>query len=553
MVNFEINNLSFSYPNEKSPTLKNISLKINQGEFVVICGKSGSGKSTLLRLLKPELSPKGKITGDIRFFEKENFSLRDSASNIGFMMQNTEYQAVTHCVRSELSFGLENLGLNSKTIRLRTAETAAYFSLSSIMDKKISELSGGQKQLVCLGSVVAMHPKAIILDEPTSQLDPVAAASFIDTAQKLCRENAITLIITEHRLEGIIPFCDRVIFMEKGEIISDCPPCEIKKELLRENEFISLSMPLPMRLYAKASTDKKMPLCISEGRKFLFELLGNNPKYKSTTKEKRNLSSSIAVEMKNVSFSYGDEYVLKNMNLKIKEGSFTALMGANGAGKTTALSLMGGILECKKGKIKLFGKDIKKYKPFSLYNETVASLPQKCESLFAASTIKEDLEAVAENGKLKKDEIEERIEQVAEFTEIKELLYKHPYDVSGGEMQKAALAMILLKEPKIILLDEPTKGMDNLFKKKLANKIYELCQRGITVIMVSHDTEFCGEYCDECAMIFDGQCVLQEDKYDFFAQNYFYTTSAHKISRDVFENAITQRQVLSLWKKNLQD
>lgn len=238
MVNFKINNLSFSYPDNKKKALKNINLTINQGEFIVLCGKSGSGKSTLLRMLKPELTPHGVKEGKIKFFDSYEFSLRDSAEKIGFLLQNTEYQAVTHSVRSELAFGLENLGLDSKTIRLRIAEISAYFSLENIIDKKISELSGGQKQMVCLASILMMHPDVIVFDEPTSQLDPMATETLLNTVYKLCRENGITVIITEHRLESLIPIADRVIVIDEGEIISDTTPSEIPSELIKSNDFL---------------------------------------------------------------------------------------------------------------------------------------------------------------------------------------------------------------------------------------------------------------------------------------------------------------------------
>lgn len=556
MVNFKIKNLSFFYPDATKAALKNIDLEAEQGEFIVICGRSGSGKSTLLRLLKPEMAPRGKIDGEISFFskKKEEFSLKESAQNIGFLLQNTQYQAVTHTVRSEIAFGLENLGLDSKAIRLRIAELSAYFSLESIIDKKISELSGGQIQLVCLASIVAMHPKVLILDEPTSQLDPVTASVFLDTVEKLCRENGMTVIITEHRLENVVPVADRVIVMENGEIVNNSSPRDITGELLRENDFMSCSVPVPMRLCSQLGLEGQIPLSVAEGHKMLEALLENKLKYTVPEREERKTSTEIAIRMKNVRYAYDNSgYVLKGMDLSVKKGSFTAVLGSNGAGKTTALYLMSGILECKSGKIKLFEKNIKKYKPSELYSGMVAVLPQKCESLFAGNTVKEDLENILRASGASKEERKQRIEAVSEFTEISSILDRHPYDISGGEMQKAALAMVLLKEPKIIFLDEPTKGMDNLFKKRFAQKITQLCQSGVTVVMVSHDAEFCAEYCDECVMIFDGICALQENKYDFFAQNFFYTTAANKIARDIFPTAVTQRQVLELCKKNLQN
>lgn len=556
MVNFTIENLSFFYPGESTPALKNISLETEQGEFVVVCGKSGSGKSTLLRMLKPELTPKGRTEGCVSFFGKsrEEFSLRDSAVNVGFLMQNTEYQLVTHTVRSELAFGLENIGLDSKAIRLRVAEISAYFSLENIIDKKISELSGGQKQLVCLASVVAMGPKAIILDEPSSQLDPVSASSFLDIIRNLCRESGITVIMTEHRLENVIPVADRVIVMDKGEIVSDCRPCDMTKTLLNENEFAACSMPVSMRIHAELGLDGKMPLSVAQCRAVLENLLENKLTYTIPEREETKIDDDTVIQMKNVSYAYENSgYVLRNMNFSVSKGSFTAIMGANGAGKSTAMHLMSGILPCKSGKIRLFGKDIKKYRASELYNGVVAVLPQKCESLFAGNTIREDLETVLKNSGCDATEREKRINEVAQFTEISQLLDRHPYDVSGGEMQRSALAMVLLKKPEIIFMDEPTKGMDNLFKKRFAMKIRELCNQGVAVVMVSHDTEFCAEYCDECAMISDGICVLKNNRYDFFSQNFFYTTAANRIARDIFPTAVTQRQVLDLCRKNLQN
>lgn len=556
MIDFKTENLTFSYPNEASRALKNIDLEIHQGEFTVVCGKSGSGKSTLLRMLKPELSPKGEKSGEITFFGKncDGFSLRDSAEKIGFVLQNTEYQAVTHTVRSELVFGLENIGLDTHTMRLRIAEICAYFSLEDIIDKKISELSGGQKQLVCLASIVAMRPKAIILDEPTSQLDPVAATEFLSAVERLCRENGITIVISEHRLENVIPLADRVVVIENGEKICDCKPREMPRELLCDNEFVSASMPISMRLFAQISSSGDMPLSVNEGHKMLSELLENKLRYTIPERIENESRNDIAIEMKAVKYAYDNsKYVLKNMSLFVKQGSFVALMGANGAGKTTALSLMSGLLPCQSGKIKILGKRIEKYKGSELYNGIVGVLPQKCESLFAGVTVREDLENILFGSGFKKSEIKDKVNSVANFTEIEELLDRHPYDISGGELQRAALAAVLLKEPKIIFLDEPTKGIDSVFKEKLAEKIKELCNSGVTVVMVSHDTEFCAEYCDECAMIFDGECIVCENKYDFFSRNYFYTTSANKISRDIFPTAVTQRQVLDLCQKNLQN
>ena len=553
MVNFKIKNLSFSYPESGKPALKNINLTVNQGEFIVICGKSGSGKTTLIGMLKPELTPHGKKTGEIEFFGNDSFSLRDSAEKIGFLLQNIEYQAVTHSVRSELAFGLENLGLDSKTIRLRIAEISSYFSIENIIDRKISELSGGQKQMVCLASILMMHPDVIIFDEPTSQLDPMTAETFLNTAHKLCKENGITVIITEHRLQSVIPVADRVIFMNDGEIISDTSPRNIPAKLIENDDFVSSAVPSSMMLHAGLKLTSPVPLNVAEGRQMLSKLFPEKPQYTELIEKENENKTETAVEVRDLFFAYhNSRYVLKGLDLVIKKGSFFALLGANGAGKTTAVSLMCGLLPCKQGKIKLFGKNINKYKPTEFYGKTVGVLPQKCESLFGGNTLREDFEKSLYKSGLNKSEIKAKIDEVADLCKITDLLEMHPYDISGGEMQRAALCMVLLKVPKILFLDEPTKGMDNLFKKQFAKIIEKLNNKGITVVMVSHDTEFCAKYCDECALIFDGMCALQEKRNKFFSQNFFYTTAANKIARDIFPLAVTERQVLELCRKNLE-
>ncbi len=554
MVAFSIKNLSFTYPGESKKALSGISLDINKGEFVVLCGKSGSGKSTLLRMLKPETAPHGKTEGEIIYFgkRKDEYSLRESASDIGYLMQNTEYQTVTHSVRSELAFGMENLGLDSKTIRLRIAEISAYFSLDKIIDKKNSELSGGQKQLVCLAGILSMHPKAVIFDEPASQLDPVSAEALFSTAKKLSRENGMTVIITEHRLESLIPDADRLIVLDEGKIISDCAPENTARELFNNNEYIKKSMPVPMRIGAAIGSTDILPLDVSSCRRLLEKHIRPDISYELSEEKAISKTDSFVLEAKNISFAYDKSgYVLKDFSLKVPEGSFYALMGANAAGKTTALSLMSGLLPCKKGSVKIFGKDIKKYKEKELYNGISALLPQKCESLFSSETVREDLLSSLDGTGLSKAEKEKKIEEIALITEISHILTHHPYDISGGEMQRAALSMVLLKEPKIIFMDEPTKGMDSLFKEKFASVIKELCSKGVTVIAVSHDTEFCASYCDCCAMISDGMCISESEAKKFFAGNFFYTTAANKIARDFFPDAITEKEVIRLCSENL--
>ena len=550
--NFILQNVSFTYPNQSSPALREIDLRVAQGEFIVVCGASGSGKSTLLRLLKPELTPHGRIDGEIRFFGQRaaDFSPRDSATMIGFLLQDPEYQIVTNDVLGELAFGGENLGLPDAEISLRMAEIAAYFGLEGILERKTADLSGGQKQLLSLAAVLTMHPRALILDEPTSQLDPTAADALLHTLTRLCRENGITVILSEHRLEQILPAATRVLVMENGRLIADCPPREMDRALFTGNEFVYRAMPTPLRLHAALGLPGPAPLHVAEGRQMLAGLLEGR-KLDTALPPVPAPSDEPAVECKNVWFAYdAGGYVLRGLDLTVPRGSFFALMGANAAGKSTALSVMGGVLTPNSGAVKLLGRPLKKYSPKDLYRGTVALLPQKCETLFAAAVIREDLQAALSDSDLKKEEKTEKMLAVARFLDIEPLLDRHPYDVSGGEMQRAALAMVLLREPEIILLDEPTKGIDNVMKRSLAQKLLALCEAGKTVVMVSHDTEFAAEYCTGCAMLFRGRTAVVGDKRRFFPQHYFYTTAAAKMARAYFPQAVTEEEVTALCQRN---
>ncbi len=553
MVDIKLENLNFRYPQSNCDSLSGINLEIKSGEFVVVCGPSGSGKSTLLRMLKPELTPEGKTEGKITLFgkDKNELSARESAQKIGFLLQDPEYQTATYTVRSELSFGLENLGLKSDVIRLKTAEIAAYFSLDRMLDKKVSELSGGSKQLLCLAGIAAMQPKILILDEPTSQLDPTAAENLLKTAEKLCKENGITVILTEHRLESVINYADRLIILDSGKIAENCRPEIIRKELFEANTFVKNSMPSPMRLHFSLGIDAPAPLSVAAARSELSVYLKNKTIALENPQKKPPNTSNIALKAKGVKFAYDKSgYVLKGLDLSVAQGSFFAVLGANAAGKSTAVSLLSGLTKCKDGKIELFGKNIKKYSDSELFGKTVGVLPQKRESLFGSNSVREDLEFVLSGLGMSKAERFAEIEKTADFFEISHLLDRHPYDISGGEMQRAALAAVMLRKPKILFLDEPTKGMDNTFKLKFAEKMKDLCRNGVTVVAVSHDIEFCAEHCDECAMIFDGRWALQAPSNEFFAGNYFYTTAANKIARDFFPNAVTERQVAELCRKS---
>lgn len=551
---FEIENLTFYYPTYKEkPSLNKVNLNIEKGEYITICGRSGSGKTTLLKHLKTVMTPYGEGTGKI-FFEGKNINdvdLREQSTKIGYVMQNPDNQIVTDKVWHELAFGLESLGINQKEIRLKVSEMASYFGIQSWFHKKVNELSGGQKQLLNLASIMAMQPSVLILDEPTSQLDPIAASDFLNTIRKINLELGITIIITEHRLEDIFHVSDRVVVMDKGMIIANDSPRNIGKFLRIKNNQMFVSMPSPMQIYYGVEGIGECPLTVREGRSWLSKEF-NNKELTVTSiveNEEEEITGDIVLELKEVWFRYEKDSpdVLRNLSFQVPKESIFAIVGGNGTGKSTTLKLICNILKPYRGKIFINGRKIEKYKTEDLFKENLAMLPQEPQSLFIKKTVKEDLlEMLSRKERLD----ESKIMEVSEICEITDLLDRHPYDLSGGEQQRAALAKILLTSPKILLLDEATKGMDNFFKIKFAEIMNKLKKRGVTIIMVSHDIEFCAKYADYVSMFFDGSIITTNTAHKFFSKNNFYTTAANRMSRHLFDNAITNDDVIKLYKMN---
>lgn len=550
MAHFDIQNLSFSYPTAEKESLCGVSLSIEKGEYVVLCGKSGSGKTTLLRHLKSVLTPHGKHSGQVLFngVSLGEVSQREQSAKIGFVMQNPDDQIVTDKVWHELAFGLESLGCDPKTMRLRVAEMASYFGIQGWFHRDVAALSGGQKQLLNLASIMAMQPEVLILDEPTSQLDPIAASDFLNTVRKINLELGTTILITEHRLEDIYHAADRVVVMENGAVSATGTPREVGELLYRQNSEMFAALPTPVRVFYGAGVKGNCPLTVREGRGWLTETFREKTiSVASPQTEETALEAQPALRMKEAWFRYERETpdVLQGVNLAVPTGSLFAIVGGNGAGKSTMLKAACGICKIYRGSVEIFGRNLKKYKADELFHNGLAMLPQDPKSLFVKKTVREELEEMCAD--------EEKRAAVAGVCEITALLDSHPYDLSGGEQQRAALAKVLLTEPRLLLLDEPTKGLDSFFKQKFAAILKKLQAKGITVVMVSHDVEFCAEYADLVSMFFDGQLLTTDMPRRFFGQNSFYTTAANRMSRCVFQNAVTAQDVVALYQKNLEE
>lgn len=558
MAHFEIKDLTFFYPTSpKMPALRGINLKVERGEYVAICGKSGCGKTTLLRHLKTVLTPHGKRRGSVLFDGRllQEVDERTQAASIGYVMQDPDSQIVTDKVWHELAFGLESLGEDQKTIRLRVAEMASYFGIQDWFHKNVAELSGGQKQLLNLASIMAMQPSVLILDEPTSQLDPIAASDFLNTIKKINVELRTTIIITEHRLEDIFHAADRIIVMNNGEISADDVPQDIGGILRNANDEMFAALPSPVRIYygvkGMNAESAACPLTVREGGGWLDRFLVNKTTVTRSISAGEDLPECArpALQLKEVWFRYEKESpdVLKGVNLAVPPNTLCAVVGGNGTGKSTMLKAICDICRPYRGKIIVNGKAVNKYKTGDLFRNELAMLPQDPRSLFVKKTVREELEEMLTGEKQKN---RKECDEIADLCEVRKYFDSHPYDLSGGEQQRVALAKVLLTHPKLLLLDEPTKGMDAFFKQKLAGMLAELTKRGVTIVMVSHDIEFCARYADSISMFFDGSIITTNTPRRFFAGNSFYTTAANRMSRHVFDDAVTDEDVIALCRIN---
>ncbi len=528
-----IQNLSFAYPNAEEKALKNINITINNGEFITLFGSSGSGKTTLLRLLKPVLSPHGDREGSVELFGKDIYtlSLEEQSSKIGFVAQNPDSQIVTDKVWHELAFGLESLGLDNGTIRRRVAETASYFGIEKNFEAETSKLSGGQKQILCLASVMVMQPQILILDEPASMLDPVAASEFLSLVKRINNELGITVIITEHRLEEVLPYSDRVIALENGDVLSFDTP-ENTGYNLKNNREIYQNLPASMRIWREVSGEEKCPVNISQGRDFLANY-SKTHKLNKLYPEDKNLSDDSAIELKNLRFRYSKDGsdVIKDLSLSVKKGSFYAIVGGNGAGKSTLLTLINGVNRPYSGKVTVNARN-------------TAYLPQNPALILTGKTVLKSLYDTFVGSEIDKGEQNKLVGKAVSALGLESFINRHPFDLSGGEVQRAAIAKLLLLNPQILLLDEPTKGLDARNKIKFAKIIKSLKSSGVTVVMVTHDIEFCAKYADICSMLFNGEITSTGTPREFFSENSFYVTSSSKISRGIIDNAVTAEEVI---------
>lgn len=546
MALLETDSLTFHYPDEKEPALDSLSLHVEAGEFVVLCGPSGCGKTTLLRMLKHEIAPAGEVGGQIKYEGKqlEEHSKEKRAREIAMVFQDPENQIVMDEVMQELVFGMENLGFPTDMMRKRVAEMTHFFGLEPWLHRKTHEISGGQKQMLNLASVLLLNPRILLLDEPTAQLDPVAAKEFISMVHRLNQEFGLTVLMVEHRLEELFSLADRAVMMREGRILYDDKPREVAKQIwTQEDQGLRHYLPAITNLYLEEENDfraNSIPLTVKEGKEWVRTLspFAETPIKTATAPEKPLLKAN------NIRFQYEKdrETVLDNLKLDVYPNDLLAVVGGNGSGKSTFLKIIAGLLKPQVGKVIFQGKKLKKPQP-----EEIAYLPQNPKLYFLHDTVKSEMFEVA--AKFGVQEAESKIERLTVDLGISELLNRHPYDLSGGELQKAALACVLLQEPKVLLVDEPTKGLDPVAKRHFGERLTRLHEKGITIVMVTHDVEFAAKNATRCAMVFEGQIAVTGFPGEFFKDNIFYTTVINRITRDSqVPEVLTLEEAREIWR-----
>ncbi|MEN1968799.1 energy-coupling factor transporter ATPase [Lentibacillus sp. N15] len=542
-------NITFAYPDAQTSAVTNINFSVNKGEFIVLCGPSGSGKSTLLQLIKHDIAPHGRRHGHILYKGKEleNHPAVKRAKDIGMVFQHPDHQIVMENVMDELLFGLENIGCSTAEMRKKVAEMVHFFDLNHLLAKKTHELSGGEKQLLNLASVLLLDPEVLLLDEPTGQLDPIASREFFHTLERVNDEFGITILVVEHQLEELFSIADKVMVLEGGYITHFDAPKEVIRQLSSQSN-LQQYLPITSKVYLNYS-DEVQPECIPVNVKGTKQWLDRQQIMETNLSEQQAATVNEDhhkdfLQLKEIDFQY-DRYtplVLNNLSMSVARGEWHAILGANGSGKSTLLKVISGIVKPQHGYVTFNGKKQKR-----IDAGQIGYLPQDPALFFVQDSLMKEYRSIADAFGMENAEtvIETWLDKF-QFASFKD---RHPYDLSGGERQKAALIGALLVNPSILLIDEPTKGLDPQAKEKLGTTLQSLMEEGMTIMMVTHDVEFAASYATRCSMIFQGDITVTENTRQFFQENMYYTTVMNRITRKMdVPTVVTLQEAKRKWR-----
>lgn len=540
MAEIRLQALGFQYALAKEKSLEKISMRVETGSFHLLVGPSGSGKTTLLRQLKKSIRPQGQREGQILFNGSPEF-LEETA--IGYVPQHPDDGLVMNTVERELAFGLENLGLSWDEIQMRIAETCAYFSMESFYHTPTARLSGGQKQLLNLASAMILRPDLLLLDEPGSQLDPIQEERFLEILLQLQRDFGMTMLMTEHNYERLLGEVDGMSVLRQGHLLYTGSPREVLYHWMKEGKEDASFFPLPARL-SLAQADRADRLCVTtgEGLRFLQQEVGKGGEEEKARIPKPSTvplpDQSPLLEGTHLFFRFGRDkaFLLRDLSLCLEEGMIYGLMGSNGAGKSTLLRVLSGQLLLEGGRLRWKGKQ--KLEEVRKRGE-LAYLPQDPELLFTQDSVEKELRGA----------YGDRWEEALSKLPFAQQGGQSPYDLSGGQKQLLALSLLLSRPRRLLLLDEPGKGMDPGLKRMLREQLGELKQAGTTILMVGHDLDFLAACCDVCSLLFDGKLVMTKASHPFFRENHFFTTKAQRLVRRFSREPVTAEEVMA-WYGN---
>ncbi|HIP96956.1 MAG TPA: energy-coupling factor ABC transporter ATP-binding protein [Anaerolineae bacterium] len=518
----EFKNVSYNYPESDAPVLRDLSLTISEGDFVLVIGASGAGKSTFLRCLNG-LIPHfygGTFGGQVRVMGHDPLSKgpRGMARHVGFVLQNPEDQFVVDTVEDELAFALENYALPQTTMRKRIEEVLDQLNIAHLRNRQVSTLSGGEQQRVAIAAVLTLQPQVLALDEPTSQLDPQAAEEVLDTLVKLNTDLGLTIVLSEHRLERVVQYADRILYL----------PGNGQPPLFGDPVEVMARVPLtpPLVTLGKALGWEPLPLTIKDARRFARRFRIPSSEFQ-VEPEARDSEPEPSIEVQDVWFSYNGHDALRGVNLTIRAGEFVAVMGRNGSGKTTLLKHLVGLLKPRQGRVAVVGIDTRRASLDELVAH-VGYVPQNPNALLFADTVREELDFTRRNHHLPPVDYGPLLRTLG----LEDFADRYPRDLSVGERQRAALGSILVAGPEVILLDEPTRGLDYRQKEALAAFLHAQKREGRTVVMATHDVELVASCADRVIILGEGQVVVDGPVRQVMTDSHVFASQMNKLFRD---------------------
>jgi len=538
----EVTHLTFTYTGQAAPALKDVSLTIHAGEFITLVGATGSGKTTLLKQLKHELWPAGERTGSLTFQDTaiQALSPVESAQQIGYVAQDPQVQPIMASVMEELAFPLENLGYPTATINDRIAEIANYLDLNHLLQRAIETLSGGQLQLVNLASVLALKPQVILLDEPTAQLDPTTAQKFLNILQQVHAELDLTIVLTEHRLRRVMARTDRVALLANGQGLTVAEPTPALQQMAATPALQAFVPPVPHFFLDHNLVVTPLPLSVTMGRRALRQ---SSWRFQAVTTRQPAQSGpreSVLVAT-GVSFHYpttGD--ILHQVELQVATGDWLAIIGKNGSGKSTLLTVLAGLQKPQHGKVRLNQQVIWRMKNQDRVLQ-VGYLSQNPTEQFNGDSVREELTAQAQ---LRGTSVAQRVDQMLIRCHLTAVADQNSFDLSGGQQQLLGLGLALMTEPQVLLLDEPTKGLDPDTKLRIGQLLQQAHETGLTIIMASHDMDFSAQFADTCTFMFNGRVNPPQATRLFFTQNFLATTAVNRLLRQQVPQALFSQDVV---------